>query len=178
MTYKILLFGGRGSGKDTVTEMLIEKLPNATQVRLAGYVVQACKSFGIDNPTREDLVKIGTVIGRNQISKRVWIDMALADIEKECYNSYIISDVRFDNEYEIFVDEGFFPVLIDCELDTRIERVIKRDGHINMDLLSHESEQNYKKFKPMHVLDNNGTIEELSERVDTLISVINYWRCN
>ena len=172
----ILFFGGRGCGKTTVTDILTSELAHTKEVRLAEYVVNACKAFGIDNPTREDLVKIGTDIGRNQVSKRVWIDQALRDINSNSKINYIVSDVRFDNEYEVFVSEGFVPVLIDCDLETRVERVIKRDGKINYELLNHESEQNYKKFKPMYILDNNGTFGDLYKEIDIMLATINYWR--
>ena len=172
----ILFFGGRGCGKTTVTNILTNEFPHTTEIRLADYVVNACKAFGIDNPTREDLVRIGTDIGRNQISKRVWIDQALKDIKLEPKMNHIISDVRFDNEYEIFFNEGFFPVLIDCDLETRVERVIKRDGKINYELLNHESEQNYKRFKPLYILDNNGTFDDLYKEIEEMFIFVNYWR--
>ena len=175
MGIKILIFGGRGSGKTTVTDMLIERLGDAKEVRLADYVKNACEAFGVE-PTRENLVWIGTDIGREQVSKRVWIDKGIEDVNKGEFLHYIISDVRFDNEYEIFKDEGFFPVLIDVDLEKRIDRVIKRDGFINYELLEHESEQNWKHFEPAYVLDNNGTMKELEEKIDLLISIVNYWR--
>jgi len=45
---------------------------------------------------REFLQKLGTEFGREQIGDNVWIDTLLHSLEKD--GSYIIPDVRFDNE--------------------------------------------------------------------------------
>ena len=173
MGIKIALFGGRGSGKDTVVEMLQLILDDLHQIRLAQYVVEACKAFGIDEPTRTDLAFVGTEIGRNMIGKNVWINKALKDPANNIPTmNYIISDVRFPNEYETFVKNGFIPILIDAEENVRIERVILRDGTIDMKLLESESEQAFKTFKAKYILDNNGTRGELLEQLVILIEML------
>lgn len=162
--FKIMLSGGRGAGKDTAVEMFKKYLPQPKQMRLAQYVVDACKAFGIENPTRTELVLVGQEIGRKMIDENVWINMAINDIMSE-ENNWIVSDCRYMNEYEELTKIGFIPILIDCELETRIERVIKRDGSIDMKLLEGESEQTYKLFDYTIRLDNNGTFEELEEQI-------------
>ena len=172
MGIKIALFGGRGSGKDTVV-FFLQSIMKINKIRLAEYVVEACKAFGIENPTRSELAFVGTEIGRNMIGKNVWINKALNDPRNNIpEENYIISDVRFPNEYETFVNAGFIPILINADEDVRIKRVLERDGTIDLKLLETESEQAWKTFEPRFVLDNNGTKEELLEQLIIIIETL------
>lgn len=166
---KILLFGLRGCGKDTVTEMLKEKIEGAEQLRIAEFVVKACHALGIENPTRNDLAFVGHDIGRKMIDNDIWAKMAIRYAELNPDKDLIVSDCRYPNEYEGFVNLGFVPVLIETDKEKCIERVIKRDGYINMELLEHESETNYLKFAYDLKLDNNGSIIELERQVEELV---------
>lgn len=167
--HNILLFGGRASGKDTVVEMIRQRVPNAEQLRIAQFVVNACYALGIENPTRDDLAFVGHNIGRTMIDPDIWIKMSLRYAEKNKDKVLIVSDCRYPNEYEGFVKLGFTPVLVDCKEETRIERAILRDGYFNYDMLNHPSENHFKNF-PYHLkLDNNGDIIALGKQVEKLI---------
>lgn len=170
-----VLFGRRASGKDTTLEILKEMIPNFVQVRLASYVVNACHALGIENPTRDDLAYVGHDIGRMLFGMDVWLKQAVKDAKAmEGIHNIVVTDARYQNEYDAFVELGFIPVLIDTSLENCIERAIARDGHINMELLEHESENNYKKFKPQFILNNDGTIDDLREKIaDMLTEVLN-----
>ena len=164
-----VIFGLRASGKDTLTEMLIRKT-GFKQLALSKYVHNACHAFGIDNPTKADLVFIGTEIGRKLIDNEIWLKMA----KKEVITSpdqFIVSDARFHNEYELFVGLGFFPIWVDTEKETCIARAIARDGSIDLDILDHPSENNYKEFVGWRI-DNNGTVEDLEKQVDELLDLL------
>lgn len=169
MTVKILLFGMRGSGKDESTRIFKEKIEGAEQLRIAEFVVKACHALGIENPTRDDLAFVGHDIGRMMIDKDIWAKMAIRYAELNPDKNLIVSDCRYPNEYEGFIKLGFIPILVDTDKDKCIERVIKRDGYINLELLEHESENNYKNFSYDLRLDNNGSIIELEEQIDAII---------
>lgn len=167
MGMSFMIFGRRGAGKDTVAELLKHKL-TIEQLALSKYVHNACHAFGIDNPTKTDLVFIGTEIGRKQINDKVWINMGIKEVMSNPDTDYIISDVRFHDEYESFFEMNFFPIWIDCEFDTCVERVIKRDGSVDMSLFNHQTENNYKEFIGYRI-DNNGSIDDLEEQIDKLL---------
>lgn len=169
---KILLFGLRGSGKDTVMEIAKKLFPEFEQLRIAEFVVKACHALGIENPTRDDLAYVGHDIGRKMIDNDIWAKMAIRYAELNPDKHLIVTDCRYPNEYEGFVNLGFVPVLIETDKEKCIERVIKRDGYINMELLEHESETNYLKFAYDLKLDNNGSIIELEKQVDELIKLL------
>lgn len=165
---KFLLFGGRGCGKDTVTEMLKQEIEGAEQLRIAQFVVYACEALGLE-PTRDNLAFVGHDIGRMMVDPDIWIKMALKYAGANMDKPLIVSDCRYPNEYESFVALGFKPIFIDCALETRIKRVILRDGHINMEQLEHESENHYKKFPYDLRLDNNGDIIALWMQVKKML---------
>lgn len=175
MKRNIMVFGIRGSGKDTLVDYLIEK-NHYTKMRLAKYVIDACKAFGIESPTKTDLVYIGTEIGRNLIDPDVWIKMALKEMKKTVnyraqYSmtaNFIVSDVRFHNEYEAFLGRGFFPIMIDAPKDVCIERVKERDGEIDGSLFNHQSETNSVDFVGYRIV-NNGTLDDLYSQIDSLM---------
>lgn len=168
----VVLFGKRGSGKDTATEIFKKLIPNSEQLRIAQFVVYACESLGMENPTRDQLAFVGHNIGRMMIDNDIWIKMATKYADKNTDKFLIVSDARYMNEYESFVSRGFIPIFIDTDIDKCIERVIKRDGHINMELFNSESETNYLKFPYELRLDNNGSIMELEEQIKDMIEVM------
>ena len=53
---------------------------------------------------REFLQKLGTEFGREQLGENIWVDMLISSLDKE--KSYIIPDVRFDNEAEAIRKAG------------------------------------------------------------------------
>lgn len=164
----ILLFGGRAAGKDTVVDMILQKVQNAERLRIAQFVVTACEALGLE-PTRDNLAFVGHDIGRMMIDPDIWLKMSLKYAEENTNKILIVSDCRYPNEYEGFVKLGFKPVLIDCKEETRIERALLRDGYFNYDMLNHPSENHFKNFPYDLRLDNNGDIISLGMQVDKLI---------
>ncbi len=164
----ILLFGGRAAGKDTVVDMILQKVENAERLRIAQFVVTACEALGLE-PTRDNLAFVGHDIGRMMVDPDIWLKMSLKYAEENPDKTLIVSDCRYPNEYEGFVKLGFTPVFIDCKEETRIERALLRDGYFNYDMLSHPSENHFKNFSYDLRIDNNGDIISLGMQVEKLI---------
>jgi hypothetical protein len=96
---------------------------------------------------RELLQRFGTEVGRS-IDPDLWIKSTFNYMEPE--SNYIITDVRFKNEAKACLDRG--AVLI------RINRETKD--------MEHQSEHDMDDFKDYtHIIDNNGTLEELIDKV-------------
>lgn len=171
----LMVFGLRGSGKDTLVDYLVSQ-HGYEKLRLAKYVENACYAFGIDKPTKTDLVFVGTEIGRKLINPNVWIDMAVKEIKRKSAfraeygftHDVIVSDVRFHNEYETFLAGGFFPILIESNKELCLQRVKKRDGHVDESLFSHQTETNFKDFFG-YKIKNDGHIEEFYAKIDFLM---------
>lgn len=167
----LMIMAKRGSGKDTLVDYLVEK-HGYKKIRLAEYVSKACEIIGLE-PTRENLIKVGTELGRDFIYKEIWIDKAqqeIANIASEDEDArFIISDVRFFNEYRNFFELGFFPIKICC--DSFEDRALKRDGHLNKELMQHETETNVDHFSGYEIF-NNGTINDFYKDIDRFMKLM------
>lgn len=103
---------------------------------------------------RQLLQKFGTEVGRN-ISPNLWVEALMNDYIKAKLDGYeedwIITDVRFENEANAIRENN--GILIRINRNTNL-----KDEH-----LSETALDNYKNFDL--VIDNNGTIDELIDKV-------------
>lgn len=125
---------------------------------------------------REMLQKIGTEAMRNNIHKNVWVNALFADyyrnkkhgdhfinkkttpINVGALPNWIITDVRFPNEAEAVKERSGILIRL------------RRDLCTDLNLANHPSEtslDNYEGFN--YVIDNNGSIEELIEKVKQIL---------
>lgn len=103
---------------------------------------------------RQLLQKFGTEVGRN-ISPDIWVDSLLGEYNKaksgDLEEDWIITDVRFQNEANAVREAG--GVLLRLNRDTGFKDT--HQSEIDLD--------NYDKFD--YIIDNNGTLEELIDKV-------------
>jgi hypothetical protein len=99
------------------------------------------------------LQRLGTDVGRKLLSDNIWVDATLASLEDGV--DYVVTDARFTNEAEAILKEGGMMV--------RVSR--QGTGPIN----DHPSETALDHWKFDHIIENDGTIEELNDKVDRLI---------
>lgn len=96
---------------------------------------------------RELLQRFGTEVGRS-IDPDLWIKSTFNYMEPE--GNYIITDVRFKNEAKVCLDKGAVLIRINRETEN----------------MEHQSEHDMDDFKDYtHIIDNNGTLEELIDKV-------------
>lgn len=112
---------------------------------------EPARGFKIENMTvRELLQKLGTEAIRNNLHENAWVNALFADFWGSPEPNWLISDVRFPNEArEIIHNDGI------------VIRVI-RPGVESSD---HPSETSLDDWKFDYVIENNGTLEELEEKV-------------
>lgn len=106
---------------------------------------------------RDSLILIGTNFGRNQIHKDIWVETVFNRYYLSKNKNLLITDVRFPNEYESIKKRGGIMI--------RIERE-------NLYKLDHESECALDNYIFDYVIENNGTLEELIEKVNNIISLL------
>lgn len=138
----------------------------------------------------EDLVKLtprlllqllGTECGRNIIHPNIWINSLMNEYKKEVftekkfiplvgeinnsslqdYPNWIITDVRFPNELEAVKEKKGISIRVNRD----------RKGFTNQKLLAelHPSETALNNAEFDYIIDNNGTIEELVEKVKIIL---------
>lgn len=112
---------------------------------------------------RDSLILIGSTFGRNQIYENIWIDTVFNryDFNKNCDKKLLITDVRFPNEYEsIKKRKG---ILI---------RINRPDFQKNQNQNEIESECSLDEHNFDFVINNDGTLDELIEKIKNIIGKI------
>ena len=167
--------GYKGSGKDTAGSILIEK-HDFQKVSFAKPIKDLVSNmFNIDRyeiegtceltrELREDpkrgaynksqrllLQEIGTGL-RHIVHPNIWCDMLMKELMSD--EHYVITDVRFPNEVEAIHNNGGFVI------------GIKRPG-FNGD--GHESEHALDDVALPYIVQNDGTMEDLRNKIDKLV---------
>ena len=121
---------------------------------------------------RELLQKIGTEAMRDGLHENVWVNALFADYKEEptnvlksegyhledAYPNWIITDMRFPNEMEAVVEKGGITI--------RVVRNQIRTGNL---ILEHPSETALDGHTMHYEIINDGTIEDLIEKVKEIL---------
>ena len=83
-----------------------------------------------------------------------------------------ISDMRQPNEYKDLKRQGFLMVRIWTPENTRIERMREAGEEVNLDFLRHETESHIDDFDYDALIINDGTLEQLYEKIEKLYEEI------
>lgn len=144
-------------------------------------------------PTQEALTPrkimqlLGTEAGRQIIHPNIWVNALFADYNpkfkgveyynlNDYYPNWIITDVRFPNEAQAIKDRGGIvirvnrPILKDLKDDTitSMAYALIAQAKQRKKGIYHPSETALDDYEFDHVIDNNGSIEELVEKVKQL----------
>lgn len=116
---------------------------------------------------RELLQKLGTEAMRDGLHENVWVNALFADYKPKCtpkdaFNkdlpNWIITDMRFPNEMEAVVKKGGITI--------RVVRNQIRTGNL---ILEHPSETALDGHTMHYEIINDGTIEDLIEKVKEIL---------
>lgn len=138
------------------------------------------EKFKQDFTPRLALQLIGTEFGRRVFSKDIWINFLESKIESN--KNYVISDVRFPNEIQWIQEQG--GKIIEIDKDPKPEWYKSMcNGYGNnfyketwiLDEMQnvHQSEYLWLNEKINFTVKNNGTIEDLSNRLNFVLTKIN-----
>lgn len=99
---------------------------------------------------------LGTECGRNIIHEDIWVNILFRDYDKE--SNWIITDLRFPNEFKAIKERGGVTIRIDRDEESGVPE--------------HTSEIALDSYKFDYVIDNNGTKDELlSNVIDVLVEI-------
>lgn len=167
MISKILICGNiAGCGKSTVARYLEEKYGFKELYFAEGIYEIAYKYFGMANKERKLLIDIGQKM--REINPDIWVDYTMHRSQQ--YEISCISDCRQENEYYQSVVNGFLPIRIVANRNIAINRIIKRDGKCDVDLLDSAGEIGTRHI-PMIEINNDKDIEHLHRQLDDLLKV-------
>lgn len=171
--------GKIGSGKDTVGNIIsvwgkdpwnIKKFADAlketasilTGIPRADFEKEEVKNSNLGKEwsmtVRELLQKLGTEAIRNNVHENAWVN-ALMSGYNESYCYWVVTDVRFPNEADAIRERG--GILIRLNRNTG-----KSSNHPSETALD-----DYPHFD--YVIDNNGTIGDLTDRVRSILKAQN-----
>lgn len=176
------LMGKIGSGKDTVADYLVEK-HGFDMVGFGDVTREIAKEKGV-KPTRENLLQI-----QKEKVDKYGIDFfpkKIADmIRKRKLEKVVVNGVRRPEDAKTLKREfgnDFHLVLVETDPKIRFERMKERGRIGDPEEYNHfESQENKemelfgldKTFKMAEkTIENNGTLEELYEETDRLISLL------
>jgi dephospho-CoA kinase len=165
------VIGGKGSGKDTAADYLAEKLNGSrlsTSVWLREYVDRSANPAQRRHEAEADL--------RKERGPGFFIDEAL-----KLPPPVIISGLRTLEALARVRNEGGVIVHIEADRQTRHQRVIQRarpgeiiapvwvDNYVSKRVEQGGPTRDQLTAQAEHVIDNNGTLEELHARLDELV---------
>jgi len=176
---KIILVSAKARhGKDTFAEILKNKLEQRGNKIVVDRFAKYIKNFLIDyykwdgisktEEIRERLQLLGTDIIKEKLNYKCFHSLRLSQdfsIIQDDFDYFLVPDTRFEDE--ILIMKSMFPNDV---ITVRIER----DGFISdltEDQLKHKSETALDDFKFNYIVKNNGTLEDLSSKVDKFIKI-------
>lgn len=176
---KIALFGKMRSGKDTVGRILIEDY-NFNAMAFGRAIGDIIETYFPDILEMGKPRKHYQVIGQSfrELDEDVWINYLLSDLEtyiNKCRflrmspTNMVITDGRQPNEAKRLKEEGFIIVKVTTRDDIRLERIKKAGDVFSEQDLNHETELSVDLINPDFEIFNNGTLDDLKERVKTLL---------
>ena len=160
----IVISGKQYSGKDTLANILLDKLSGFKRIGIGDAIkIKYANEKNIDiqeiiknkHLYRDDLIKLGNW-GREQ-SPQYWLNV-LSDMDK-----IIVPDIRVEFEANYFKDKGAFLVRVNSSFENRSKRGIIT----NNDDDTETALDNYKNWNI--IIDNNSDFEALKKRADFLI---------
>lgn len=176
-----IIFGFVGeiaSGKGTAVKYIEDKY-EAKSYRFSNILRDILNRLEIDK-TRENLQDISTLI-REKFGQDTLAKVIARDVSKDAGEIVVVDGIRLKDDIEYLRKlPNFYLIHIYADLELRYKRLIDRDENVGEDKISYEeflkSQDNECEIQLKEVseqadikIDNNGTQEELVEKIESYI---------
>lgn len=156
---KIAIVGKMCSGKTTIANMIMEKYPNYERYSFGQKVKDvAVDLFNMKGKDRSLLVKIGGYM--RDINPDVWVNYLMKQIVE--VDDCIIDDIRYQNEVDACIKNGFIFIKLNIPRDVqveRIKRVYPNNFEDHIENIDHNSETNELKIDKCIEIDTSTNID-------------------
>lgn len=166
---KIALLGRMRSGKDTVAHYLVAAY-DYEEFKLSGGIKRVVDTFFSDEESGLDKRGLYQAVGQlmRSVDDRVWIKDMLNRIQRSYGSKIVISDVRQENEVEQLRHLGYKIVKVESNHLIRINRILGMESY-RAEAFNHETELSVDTITPDFTITNDGTLDELYEKIDQLM---------
>lgn len=173
----IAITGKMRSGKDAIGRYLSEKY-GYTRFAFGDELKRyANELFGVhDGGKRRELYQWFGQTMRER-DPEIWVRKCFNSMSSN--NSYygqsmptVITDLRQPNEHSRCISEGYVIIRVSAPDGIRIHRAIESADKFAYVDLTHETESHVDSFEVDYEIINDGTIDELYEKVDDIIAQI------
>jgi dephospho-CoA kinase len=184
---KIGIIGEFRSGKNTVADYLTD---NYGFVQFA-FATELKNGFHREYPhipalpkPREGYQMYGE-LKRYVYGKDYWINITLDEIKTAKYDGErlgyidpeigfrpVVTDVRHPNEWETLKAEGYYLIKVIIPTHVRLARAEAAGDVFSPESLNHVSEKHVQSAPCDYLISNDGTFEELYERIDEIMADI------
>ena len=171
------LVGGIGAGKGVITDYLVEEY-HASSYRFSDVLKSILEALVLED-TRENLQALGVAL-RNAFGDNVLVGAIRKSIEEDNCRIVVVDGVRYPAEAEMV--KSFFGgilVYVDAPPEVRHKRCLLRGtrgehGISFEEFMENDCKKTEKNIRELganadFVLQNDGTIEELHEKVDGIV---------
>lgn len=177
----IIIFGEKGSGKDTVADLIqsnsdkiVSRVNIGDLVRNMSPIFEATDRWKDDKRTffvevakklKELDINFLSYYVEGKIKEKLGVD-SLREIDNK--NLVIVTGGRTEEDYEYWKEQGFKVVGVTCSDEVRKIRLSSRDGYVqnNRDTLEEHTKEIIKKADI--IIDNSGTLQELENQIKEL----------
>ena len=175
----IALFGQMRAGKDTVGDYIIKQhkyMPFKFSYGITRIIEDYLPAEMWENKPRKLYQQVGQFM--RGIYSDVWIDKTFKDIkEYRAYNRLlnnerpiIITDCRQENEAKACRDKNYVIIKVVSDIEKRLARMNKEKDNFSAENLQHETEMAVDKIQADYTIENNGTLEELYNKIDIILA--------
>jgi dephospho-CoA kinase len=172
---KIGICGHMRSGKDTVADYLQEKYKFqrfAFGTGIKETINQLFPDQLQNGKPRTLMQQLGQ--GMRQIDPDVWVKYFDRQVQANTTMDTNVSctDLRQPNEYKYLVEQGYTIIRVTAPLERRLEHIKAAGDNFTMQNLLHETEKHIELYEVDFEIANDGTLEDLYQKIDNLISSI------
>lgn len=166
---KIAVVGKQRSGKDTLAKYFIDN-DRAMKLAFGDAIKLVSRMYFPEIVAKGKPRFLYQFIGQKfrEVDPKVWVkslDKTLTFLESEGFESFVVTDVRQQNEYDYLKSKGFTVIKVEAEDELRRERIIKSGDQFNPEDFYHETEIAVDSIPCDYLLTNNTTIEDFYEQI-------------